>query len=59
MPNGQHEAGKHSRAGKKRAEANPRVPKNPKNAKNAKTSGTVYQGSSAKPSIIGRLFGKK
>lgn len=39
MPDGQHEAGKHSKAGKKRAEANPRVPKNPKNVKSTKTSG--------------------
>lgn len=48
MPDGQHEAGKHSKAGKKRAEANPRVPKNPKNVKSAKTSGPDEDRSSKK-----------
>jgi hypothetical protein len=59
MPNGQHEAGKHSKAGKKRAAQSPRLPKNPANQKvtpEAPAKGTVYQSKSTKPGIIGKLF---
>lgn len=52
---GQHEAGKHSKGGKAKAAAQPRVPK-AKKAQPAKPAGTVYGG--GKRGILGRLFGK-
>lgn len=57
---GQHRAGKHSAAGKKRAEAQPREPKSSKtNPKLGQTGGGVYESKASKPSLLGRLFGKK
>jgi len=57
---GQHEAGKHSAAGKKRAAEQPRMPKSSKATKTSKTaaarSGQVYAKESG---ILGKLFGKK
>jgi hypothetical protein len=53
---GQHEAGKHSKAGKAKAAAQPRMPKAKKAAK-VPPAGTVYGG--GKKGILGRLFGKK
>lgn len=52
---GQHEAGKHSKAGKAKAAAQPRVPKS-KKVQPAKPAGTVYGGK--KKGIISRLLGK-
>ncbi len=59
MPNGQHEAGKHSAAGKKRAAENPRLPKSDKKAKaDPETySGTVYKSNSKSKRIIDKLLG--
>lgn len=51
---GQHEAGKHSKAGKKQAAEQPRQPKS---SKKGQTAGGVYH--SRKPGLLGRLFGKK
>jgi len=56
MPGGQHEAGKHSAAGKKRAADNPRVPKAKKVKGNPTTTtgtGKVYKSKGA----IRRLLG--
>lgn len=59
MPSGQHEAGKHSKAGKARAADNPRMPKG-KKATGSKTTtagtGKVYQSKQGK-SIIRRILG--
>ena len=49
---GQHEAGKHSKAGKKRAEAQPRQPKSTKtNPKKGQTAGGVYESKNSKGAI--------
>ena len=54
---GQHEAGKHSAAGKKRAAAQPRQPKSTKtNPKKGQTGGGVYESKQGK-GLIRRLFG--
>lgn len=54
---GQHESGKHSEAGKKRAAAQPRQPKsNLTNPKKGQTSGGVYESKQGK-GLIRRLFG--
>jgi hypothetical protein len=56
---GQHRAGKHSAAGKKRAAEQPREPKsNLVNPKKGSTSHGVYSSDSGK-GLIGRLFGRK
>lgn len=59
MPSGQHEAGKHSKAGKSRAADNPRMPKS-KTGKGSKTTttgtGKVYQSKQGK-SLIRRILG--
>jgi hypothetical protein len=56
---GQHEAGKHSKAGKAKAAAQPRVPKS-KTGKGSKTTttgtGKVYQSKQGK-GIIRRMLG--
>jgi hypothetical protein len=54
---GQHEAGKHSKAGKAKAAAQPRVPKSKKKATGG-AAGTVY-GGGKKPGILGAIFGKR
>ena len=62
---GQHEAGKHSKAGKARAAKQPRVPKSSKtNPKKGQTGGGVYHSNNAKGpgllgGLLGGLFGKK
>lgn len=54
MPSGQHEAGKHSKAGKAREAKQPRVPKSKKKAAGG-AAGTVYGG---KPKgIIRKILG--
>lgn len=54
---GQHEAGKHSKAGKKRAAEQPRQPKSSKtDPKKGQTSGGVYESQQGK-GLIRRLFG--
>jgi hypothetical protein len=54
MPSGQHEAGKHSKAGKARAAKQPRVPKTSKKATGG-AAGTVYGG--GKKGIIRKILG--
>jgi hypothetical protein len=54
MPSGQHEAGKHSKAGKARDAAQPRVAKS-KVKKAAPPAGTVYGGQ--KKGIIRKILG--
>ena len=55
MPSGQHEAGKHSKAGKARAAAQPRKPKSTKKAQGGQ-AGTVYGGGKPK-GIIRKILG--
>lgn len=52
MPSGQHEAGKHTKAGQARAAKQPRVPKS---KKKGSTAGTVYSGT--KKGVIRKILG--
>lgn len=55
---GQHEPGKHSKAGKKRAAEQPRVPKG---RKKGTTAGGIYDSGNAKNTggLIAKFFKKK